>query len=177
LYKGEEIRQGTGDVGSRGTPGRTPTRKRRRMEDRRTTTTITTVEEAVAVREVVGKMQRNREEGVRVHGPDDRGEKPREKSREPPRSNRKSGRERKALQAKELQMLYRRAAKKCVEKILGATEDRKVCKIPLPDIHSQMSESYSTAVRGPTKPSWVRDPEREQTDVLDGSFTTEKVRR
>jgi len=74
-------------------------------------------------------------------------------------------------------MLYRRAAKKCVEKILGATEDRKECKIPLPDIHSQMSESYSTAVRGPTKPSWVRDPDREQTDVLDGSFTTEEVKR
>jgi len=94
-------------------------------------------------------------------GPDDRGEKPRDKSREPPRSNRKSGRERKALQAKELQMLYRRAAKKCVEKILGTAEDRKECKIPLPDIHTQMSESYSAALKGPTKPSWVRDPERE----------------
>jgi len=116
---------------------------------------------------------RSKEKG----GPDDRGEKSREKSREPPRSNRKSGWERKALQAKELQMLYRRAAKKCVEKILGAAEDRKECKIPLPEIHTQMSENYSAAVRGPTKPSWVRDLEREQTDVLDGSFTTEEIRR
>jgi len=74
-------------------------------------------------------------------------------------------------------MLYRRAVKKCMEKILGAAEDRKECKIPLPDTHAQMSKSYLTTVRGPTKPSWVRDLEREQTDVLDGSFTMEEVRR
>jgi len=116
---------------------------------------------------------RNREK----EGPRNHRDKPRERSREPPRSNRLSGREHRALQAKELQMLYRRAAKKCVEKILGDSEERKQCQIPLPDIHTQMSESYLTTVRGTTKPSWVMDPERETKDVLEGSFSKEEVKR
>jgi len=62
LDKGEEIRQGIRDVSSRGTPGRMPTRKRRKMMDLIITTTI---KEAMAIREVVGEMQKNPEEGAR----------------------------------------------------------------------------------------------------------------
>ena len=92
-------------------------------------------------------------------------------------SHRMTGRQRKSLQAKELQMSYRRGAKKCVEKILGEAEERRQCGIPPAEIHKQMTKSYSVAGRGPTRPSWINDPDRERTDVLDSPLTAEEVRR
>ena len=101
--------------------------------------------------------------------------------RRPPRrdntSNRLTGRQRKALQAKELQMEYRKNAKRCVEKILDDAQERRQCGIPLGDIHKQMSKNYSEATRGSDRPAWIDDPEREKTDVLDTPFAMEEVRR
>ena len=92
-------------------------------------------------------------------------------------SHRMTGRQRKSLRAKELQMSYRRGAKKCVEKILGDAEERRQCGIPPEAIHRQMSKSYSAAGRGPDKPTWIQDPDREATGVLDSPLTVEEVRR
>ena len=74
-------------------------------------------------------------------------------------------------------MSYRRGAKKCVEKILGDTQERRQCGIPPAAIHDQMTKSYSTAGRGPNKPAWIADPDREKIDVLDDPFIAEEVRR
>ena len=54
---------------------------------------------------------------------------------------------------------------------------RRQCGIPLRDIHKQMSKSYSEAGRGPDRPVWIEDPEREKTDVLETPFAVEEVRR
>ena len=40
-----------------------------------------------------------------------------------------------------------------------------------------MTKSYSTADRGPDKPAWIEDPNREKTDVLDTPLTVDEVRR
>ena len=74
-----------------------------------------------------------------------------------------TGRLCKSLQAKELQMSYRRGAKKCVEKILGEAKERRQCGIPPAEIHREMTKSYSVAGRGPTRPTWINDPDRERT--------------
>ena len=39
-----------------------------------------------------------------------------------------------------------------------------------------MTKSYSEAARGPNRPAWIDDPEREKTDVLETPFTVEEVR-
>ena len=74
-------------------------------------------------------------------------------------------------------MSYRRGAKRCVEKILGDMQERRQCWILPNTIHDQMTKSYSTASKGPNKPVWIADPDREKTDVLDASFIAEEVRR
>ena len=53
----------------------------------------------------------------------------REKTAEERESHRITGRQHISLQAKELQMSYRRGAKKCMEKILGEAEERRQCGI------------------------------------------------
>lgn len=74
-------------------------------------------------------------------------------------------------------MSYRRGAKRCVEKLLGDTQERHQCSILLKAIHQQMSKSYSVAGRGVEKPAWIVDPEREKTDALDTPLTVNEVRR
>ena len=78
-----------------------------------------------------------------------------------------TGTQRKSLQAKELQMSYRRGAKQCIEKLLGDTQERRQYGIPLSTIHEQMSKSYSRVGRGSDKPAWIDNPGREKTDVLE----------
>ena len=51
------------------------------------------------------------------------------------------------------------------------------CGIPLGDIHKQMSKSYSEVAKGPDRPAWIDDPEREKTDVLETPFAAEEVKR
>ena len=92
-------------------------------------------------------------------------------------TNGMTGRQCKSFQAKELQMAYRRGAKRCVEKILGDVQERRQCGIPPKAIHEQMTKSYSTAGRGPDKPAWIADPDREKTDVLDAPLMMDEVRR
>ena len=74
-------------------------------------------------------------------------------------------------------MSYQRGAKRYVEKILGDTQERHRCGILPEAIHDQMTKSYSTAGRGPNKPAWIADPDREKTDPLDTPFIAEEVRR
>ena len=92
-------------------------------------------------------------------------------------SHRMTERQRKSLQVKELQMSYRRGAKRCIEKLLGDTQERHQCGIPPSTIYEQMSKSYSRAGRGSDKPAWIEDPDREKTDVLEAPFAADEVRR
>ena len=64
-------------------------------------------------------------------------------------------------------MLYRRGAKQCIQNLLGDTQEKRQCSIPLSIIHEQMNISYSRASRGYIKPAWIEDPGREKTDVLE----------
>ena len=68
-------------------------------------------------------------------------------------------------------------SEECMEKILGDTQERRQCGIPLKAIHQEMSKSYSMASRGTDKPAWIEDPDREKTDVLDTPLTVDEVRR
>ena len=125
--------------------------------------------------------QRRRDDNSRRR--DDR--RPRENNRENRRdgnsrektSHRMTGRQHKSLQVKELQMSYRRGAKRCIEKPLGDTQERRQCGIPLSTIHEQMSKCYSRGARGSNKPAWIDDPGREKTDVLEAPFAADEVRR
>ena len=73
-------------------------------------------------------------------------------------------------------MLYRKGAKACVEKVLGVNEHRQ-CMIPLSNIHSKMLEGCMATTRGPTKPTWIEDPEREKTNVLRDPFAGDEMKR
>lgn len=75
-----------------------------------------------------------------------------------------TGRQNKFLQHKGLQISYWRGAKKCMKKIL---QEKDQCGILLKTIHQQMNKSHSMVSRGAEKPTWIEDPGREKTDVLD----------
>ena len=137
---------------------------------RRTTTTgkikvsMTTTEEDEMTGDPEGKNNNNnnnrRDKGKhdddRRRQDDQRPEKRKEGDNRDKDSNRLTGRQSKALQAKELQMSYQKGAKRCVEKILGDTQKRRQCGIPPKAIHEHMTKTYSTAGRRPYKPAWIQ---------------------
>lgn len=64
-----------------------------------------------------------------------------------------------------------------MEKILGDMQERRYCGVPLKAIHQQMSNNYLMAGRVAEKPTWIKDSEREKTDVLDTLLAVDKMQR